>query len=60
MMMSEREKELKAKIAKLRGATAKGDTYENVVGKGAELTEKMARSKGEFDSEDDRERQVCC
>lgn len=57
-MVSEREEELKDKIAKLRGAASKGDTYERVVGKGSELKEKMDKSKGEFDGTVDRERQV--
>lgn len=59
MMVSEREEELKAKIAKLRGATAKGDTYERVVGAGAELTEKMKESKEEFGGEREKAAQVC-
>lgn len=58
-MVSEREEELKDKIAKLRGAASKGETYERVVGDGKELTEKMDKSKGEFESTVDRERQVC-
>lgn len=57
-MVSEREEELKDKIAKLRGAASKGDTYERVVGKGSELKDKMEKSKGEFDGTVDRERQV--
>lgn len=57
-MVSEREEELKDKIAKLRGAASKGDTYERVVGKGSELKDKMEKSKGEFDRTVDRERQV--
>lgn len=57
-MVSEREEELKDKIAKLRGAASKGETYERVVGKGSSLTEKMTESKGEFDGSVDRERQV--
>lgn len=36
-MVSDREQELKDKIAKLRGAASKGDTYERVIGKGSEL-----------------------
>ncbi|CAN0522603.1 unnamed protein product, partial [Ectocarpus sp. 12 AP-2014] len=48
-MVSDREQELKDKIAKLRGAASKGDTYERVVGKGSELKDKMEKSKGEFD-----------
>lgn len=51
MMVSEREEELKAKIAKLRGAASKGDSYERVVGKGQGLTDKMQKSKGEFDDD---------
>lgn len=58
MMVSEREEELKAKIARLRGAASKGDTYEQVVGKGADLTEKMSKSKGEFDGDLERAQQV--
>lgn len=58
-MVSEREEDLKDKIAKLRGAASKGETYERVVGKGSSLTEKMAEAKGEFDGSVDRERQVC-
>ena len=57
-MVSEREEELKDKIAKLRGAASKGESYERVVGDGKELTEKMDKSKGEFDGTVDRERQV--
>ncbi|CAB1105150.1 unnamed protein product [Ectocarpus sp. CCAP 1310/34] len=56
-MVSDREQELKDKIAKLRGAASKGDTYERVVGKGSELKDKMEKSKGEFDRTVDRERQ---
>lgn len=37
-MVSEREEELKDKIAKLRGAASKGETYERVVGRGSDLT----------------------
>lgn len=59
-MVSEREEELKDKIAKLRGAASKGDTYERVVGKGSELKDKMDKSKGEFDGTVDRQRQVSC
>lgn len=58
-MVSEREEELKDKIAKLRGAASKGESYERVVGEGKSLTEKMDKSKGEFDGTVDRERQVC-
>lgn len=58
-MVSEREEELKDKIAKLRGAASKGESYERVVGDGKSLTEKMDKSKGEFDATVDRERQVC-
>lgn len=57
-MVSEREEELKDKIAKLRGAASKGDTYERVVGKGSELKDKMEKSKGQFDGTVDRDRQV--
>eukprot|EP00903_Cladosiphon_okamuranus_P009413 g8977.t1 len=58
MMVSEREEELKDKIAKLRGAASKGESYERVVGDGKGLTEKMDKSKGEFDRTVDRERQA--
>lgn len=57
-MVSEREEELKDKIAKLRGAASKGESYERVVGDGKDLTAKMDKSKGEFDGTVDRERQV--
>ncbi|CAM9252814.1 unnamed protein product [Pylaiella littoralis] len=56
-MVSEREEELKDKIAKLRGAASKGDTYERVVGKGSDLKDKMEKSKGQFDGTVDRDRQ---
>eukprot|EP00752_Nemacystus_decipiens_P010614 g9452.t1 len=56
-MVSEREEELKDKIAKLRGAASKGESYERVVGDGKDLTEKMEKTKGEFDGTVDRERQ---
>lgn len=59
MMVSEREEELKAKIAKLRGATAKGEGYERVVGSGADLTEKMEKSQTENQSDWERQQQVC-
>lgn len=59
MMVSDREEELKAKIAKLRGATAKGEGYERVVGSGADLTDKMEKSKSDFQSDWEREQQVC-
>lgn len=49
-MVSEREEELKDKIAKLRGAASKGESYERVVGDGKDLTEKMDKSKGAFDA----------
>lgn len=57
-MVSEREEELKDKIAKLRRVASKGESYERVVGEGKSLTEKMDKSKGEFDGNVDRERQV--
>lgn len=60
MMASERQEELKEKIAKLRRATAKGDGYERVVGSGADLTDKMEKSKDEFESESDKAQQVFC
>ena len=44
MMVSEREEELKAKIARLRGVAAKGETYERVMGKGADLKDKMEQT----------------
>lgn len=50
-MVSEREEELKSKIARLRGAASKGDSYERVVGKGQDLTEKMEKAKGEFEGD---------
>ncbi|CAM9383114.1 unnamed protein product [Scytosiphon promiscuus] len=56
-MVSEREEELKDKIAKLRGAASKGETYERVVGRGSDLTEKMDKGKGEFDGTMEGERQ---
>lgn len=58
MMVSEREEELKAKISKLRGAAAKGDSYERVVGKGEDLTKKMEKSKGEFEGSIERAQQA--
>lgn len=58
MMVSEREEELKAKISKLRGAAAKGDSYERVVGKGEDLTKKMEKSKGEFEGNIEKAQQV--
>lgn len=58
MMVSEREEELKSKIAKLRGAAAKGDSYERVVGKGEDLTKKMEKSKGEFEGSIEKAQQV--
>lgn len=58
-MVSEREEELKAKIAKLRGAASKGDSYERVVGKGSELTKKMENSKDEFEGSVAKAEQVC-
>ena len=58
MMVSEREEELKNKISKLRGAAAKGDSYERVVGKGEDLTKKMEKSKGEFEGSIERAQQV--
>lgn len=54
-MVSERQEELQAKIKNLRSAAAKGETYERVVGGGAELTEEMRRSKEKFDSGDNEE-----
>ncbi|CAM9790014.1 unnamed protein product [Discosporangium mesarthrocarpum] len=45
MMVDDREEDIKAKIAKLRGATSKGETYEKVMGKGKTITEKMEKSK---------------
>lgn len=60
MMVSERQEELKEKIAKLRRVTAKGDGYERIVGSGADLTEKMEKSKDDFESDSDKAQQVCC
>lgn len=58
MMVSEREEELKAKISKLRGAAAKGDSYERVVGKGKDLTKKMEKTKGEFEGSIEKAQQA--
>lgn len=57
-MVSEREEELKDKISKLRGAAAKGDSYERVVGKGKDLTKKMEKSKGEFEGSIEKAQQA--
>lgn len=57
MMVSEREEELKAKIARLRGAAAKGGTYERVVGKGADLKDKMEQTARNL-TDEERAQQV--
>lgn len=57
LMVSEREEELKAKIARLRGAAAKGGTYERVVGKGADLKDKMEQTARNL-SDEERAQQV--
>lgn len=58
IMMSDRQQELQDKIRKLRSAASQGNSYERVVGAGAELAKEMKQSKEKLNDEEKAEQVI--